>query len=324
MRALKLLTGLAVAATLGWCGYWFVGARALDRVLAEGLARVPQVSAAGHSVAGFPNRFDVTLDQPRIAQGGVEWSAPFLQVFALSYRLNHLLAVFAPDQVLRLSGTELLLHTDDLRASVVMEPGRDLPLREAVLVGTGIEVRAEGTLTRVERLRLASRTQSARVQQVALVVEGLRPDAETLTRLDPAAHWPRHFSLLRLDAEVETDRPLDRHALSGPSPRLERLSMTGFRLGWEGTDIALSGRLTPDAQGVLSGEVVLRVEGWPALLARARASGLLDPGAPGLLGLLLDSLPSEADGDRIEVPLAVVAGDLRLGPLLLGTLPPLR
>lgn len=324
MRALRILTALAIGATLLWGGYWFAGRAALDRALVEGLARLPQVSVAGHSIQGFPNRFDVTFDQPRVAVEGLEWTAPFVQVFALSYRLNHLIAVFAHDQALRFDGVEVTLHSEDLRASIEMEAGLDLPLTAVAVVGAGIEMQLDGTQTRIDSLRMASRRLDGTVQQLALLAEGVFPDGTLLDRLDPQGNWPRHFFVLRLDAEVEFDRPLDRHALAGTPPRLTRLTLTGARIGWEGSEIDLTGRLTPDASGALSGEVVVTVTGWPALQARARASGLLQEGGQGLLGPLLRALPTAGDGDRIEVPLAVEAGDLRLGPLLLGTLPPLN
>ncbi len=324
MRALRILTVLAILATLLWGGYWFAGRTALDRLLVQGLAQVPQVSLAGHSIRGFPNRFDITLDQPRVSVPGLDWSSPFVQVFALSYRLNHLVAVFAQDQALTLGGRAALIHSQDLRASLVMEAGRDLPLDEVVLAGTGLDLRIDGSQTQIDALRMASRRIEGRRHRVALLAEGLLPDATLIARLDPQGHWPRRYTVLRLEAEAEFDRALDRHALTGAPPQLAQLTLTGARLGWQDSEIDLSGRLTPDAAGVLSGEVLVVVTGWPALLERARAAGLLQDGGEGLLGPLLRALPTESNGERVEVPLSVTAGDVRLGPLLLGTLPPLR
>src|SRR5690606_31763771 len=111
MRALKALTVLAVVATFIWCGYWFVGARALDRAIGQGLAHVPALSTEGHTIRGFPNRFDITFDAPHLRAEGVDWQAPFVQVFALSYRLNHLIAVFAHDQLLQAGGLSVAVHS---------------------------------------------------------------------------------------------------------------------------------------------------------------------------------------------------------------------
>ena len=323
MRAIKAFTVLAVLATLAWGGYWFAGSRALDRALTEALDRQSQFSAASHRILGFPNRFDITLDQPRLAFAGGDWSADFVQVFALSYRLNHLIAVFAPEQRLTLAGRSLAVQAADLRASVQMEATLDLPLDLVALVGTDLVLADQENRHRLGALRLASRRLAPDVQEMALLAQEVQPDPAVLDRLDPARVLPRHFRLLRLDAEVQTDRPLDRHALTGAPPAITRLTLTGARLAWVDSDVSLTGRLTPDAGGNLSGEVALRVEGWPALLARARSAGLLESGQTGPLGALLAALPTEAEGETVDVPLSVVAGDVWLGPILLLTLPPL-
>ncbi|MCL4676943.1 MAG: DUF2125 domain-containing protein, partial [Pararhodobacter sp.] len=153
---MRILAVLAVLATLGWCGYWVVGSRALDRAIVAGLAASPEIAVAEHRILGFPNRFDVTFDAPRITAGGAQWSAPFVQVFALSYRLNHVIAVFAPDQRLVGRGLEALLHSEDLRASLVVEPGLDLPLERFSLVGQGLTLSLDGNTHRAEGLRAAS------------------------------------------------------------------------------------------------------------------------------------------------------------------------
>lgn len=324
MRAIKAFTVLAVLATLAWGGYWFAGSRALDRALTEGLARQSQLTVAGHRILGFPNRFDITLDQPRLTLPGGVWSADFVQLFALSYRLNHLIAVFAPEQRLTVAGRDLRVGASDLRASVQMEAGLDLPLDQVALVGADLAVTDQGAVHRLGALRVGTRRLAGDVHEVALLAEEVQPDPAVMDRLDPAGALPRHFRLLRLDAEVQTDRPLDRHTLTGAPPRLTRLTLTGARIGWVDSEVSLTGRLTPDAQGNLSGEVSLRIDGWPAFLDRARAAGLLDPGQTGPLPGLLATLPTEAEGEAIDVPLSVVAGDVWLGPILLVSLPPLR
>lgn len=321
MRAIKALTVLAVLATVAWCGYWFVGARALDRAVANVLAEAPELSADGHRVRGFPNRFDVTLEGPRLVSDGVEWSAPFVQIFALSYRLNHLVAVFAPDQALSLDGRRATLHSRDLRASVVMEPGLDLPLDRFTLIGADLDLALDGATHGLDVLRLAGRRTGPTQHEIALVAEAVFPDSGWLARSDPEGLWPRRLDLLRLDAEIELSRPLDRHALASGGPHLTRLTLTGARIAWPGVGIDAAGRLTAGADGALSGDVVLTVSGWRALLARLRDQGVLTPDYHELLSTTLAPMAIGTEGDTIEAPLSVVSGDVYVGPLLLGTLP---
>lgn len=317
---MRILAVLAVVLTLGWSGYWFVGARALDQAIVTALERTPQVSTAGHRILGFPNRFDVTIDAPRVAGRGYEWSAPFLQVFALSYRLNHLIAVFAHDQALRLGAERFTLHSGDLRASVVLEAALDLPLERVSLVGAQLELAGGGQIHRAEALRAASRRVAPLEHELAIETDALFPDSALMQRLDPRNVWPRRFDHLRLSARVQTDRPLDRHLAEGMQPQLVQLTLTGARIAWDGIDITAAGALMPGPDGRLSGEVSMVITGWQALLAQVNASGALpDPPDP-WTALVLQSLAAPSNPDRVEAAFALIDGEVWLGPLSLGHL----
>ena len=318
MRAIKALTMLAVLAALAWGGYWFVGARALDRAVAEGLAAAPALTVEGQSVQGFPNRFDVTLTRPRLSLPGGEWTTPFVQVFALSYRLNHVVAVFAPDQRLRLRDDEAVLHAEDLRASVVVQPGLDLGLERVALAGEGLTLMTGPARHGIDRLRLASRRSDETAHDLVAVAEGVFPDLTGAGLM--GAELPGRFDLLRLEAELRLDRPLDRHAATGPAPRVTGLALTGARAAWDGVDITLAGRLDLGPDGTFSGEVTAAVTGWRQVLALMARAGMLDPEQEARLEATLAPM---APADRLDVPLAVTGGQVWLGPLALFSLPPL-
>ncbi|WP_370343306.1 DUF2125 domain-containing protein [Pararhodobacter marinus] len=329
MRVMRGVIVLVVLATIAWCGYWFVGTRALDRAIAQGLERTPELSAETYHIRGFPNRFDVTFDEPRVTLSDSEWTAPFVQFFALSYKPHHLLAVFPHDQVLRLGGTEMLIHSEDLRASMVMEPGLDLPLDRVTLVGEAVDLQITqpaigpdyAATWQLGALRLASRRIDATTHQLVALAETVFPDPAQMDRLDPQRLWPRRFDVLRLDAEAQTDRPLDRHlVMDGAQARLTDLAFTGLRIAWPDVDLRLAGRLSPDADGRLSGEVTATVTGWEELIDILRASGLIGDEAAAMANTTLSAMAQE---DNLEVPLAVTEGVVRLGPFALVTLPPL-
>ncbi|GAB4270008.1 MAG: DUF2125 domain-containing protein [Pararhodobacter sp.] len=320
---MRFLTFLAVIAALAWGGYWFVGSRALDRAIDAVVAASPEISTAGHSIMGFPNRFDVTFNAPRIETGGLRWEAPFVQVFALTYRPNHLLAVFAHDQRLVALGQDVAIHSDDLRASLVMEAGLDLPVDRFTLVGLQLGLSTHGAHHQIDTLRAASRRLSDTVHEVALVMETVIPDPALMGRLDPAAIWPRRFDVLRLDGEVTLDRPLDRHSLDGPAPRIESLALTGARAAFEDVTIVLTGRLVPDAGGLLSGDLGVSVTGLRALMPRLRAMGLMPDAHDSLAARALEGLVRADDPDTLEAAFVVERGVVRLGPLSVGHLPPI-
>jgi len=323
MRVIWGLLAVAVIATMGWGGYWFVGARAMDSAIARVLQSNPSISASSHSLNGFPNRFDLTLTEPRIEQGEILWRAPFIQFFALSYRLNHVIAVFANDQHITAYNQELTLHTADMRASLVMEPGLSLPLERFALVAEAPALRIGDETHRADTARLASRMLDTRHHAVVIEIENAFPDASMMAALDPEGHWPRRFDVIRIEGEAAFDRPLDRRAFEGTAAQLTGLALTGGRLAFESVSIGARGRLEPDAGGYLSGDVTLVVTDWRALMRRARDAGLMPAEHDMLVTLALQSMTDPQNPDRLEVPLSVHAGDVMLGPVVLGSIPPL-
>ena len=207
---------------------------------------------------------------------------------------------------------------------MAMDATLDLPLDRVTLVGQGLDLLVGAANNRFDSLRLASRRIGPAIHEIAALAETVYPDTAMMDRMDPQGLWPRRFDVLRLDAEVAFDRPLDRHLFDGAEPRLSRLTLTGARVAWDGVDIVAAGRLTPDAEGRLSGDVTLTVTGWRRLLDLARAQGLLTPENQTTLAGMLGAMATGEGGATIAVPLAVVDGDLRMGPVVLGTLPPLR
>lgn len=321
---MRILAVLAIVATLGWCGYWFVGARALEHGITTGLSRVSEVEVADHTIRGFPNRFDVTLTEPRYAANGLQWSSPFVQIFALSYRLNHLIAVFAHDQHLVGRGFDAFLHSEDLRASVVFEAGLDLPLDRMSLVGQQLELSLSGNTTRAEALRVGSQRQTDLEHAAVIRLENLFPDSASMDRIDPNRLWPRQFDALQLNAEVAFDRPLDRTLIGAPEPRLQRITFTGAELSWLETTIITNGRLTLGAQGLLSGDLSLSVTGWRALMQTARSAGMMPAEHDALIAMATQGLISADDPNRIDAAFSVVNGVVSMGPIVLGQLPALN
>ena len=79
-----------------WGGYWFIGSAGFEKGLA---AWFDERRSAGWvadysdiKTRGFPNRFDTTISDLELAdtRAGLAWSAPFFQIFTLSYRPNHI------------------------------------------------------------------------------------------------------------------------------------------------------------------------------------------------------------------------------------------
>lgn len=325
---MRFLTILAIALTALWGGYWFAGSRALDRAVTAGLQTLPEVAVAGHSISGFPNRFDVTFDQPRVTFRGATWASAFVQVFALSYQPNHLITVFAPDQTLDMAGQQVALRSGDLRASVVMAPSLDLPLDRFTLIGQQLALTALEANHQADTLRAATRRAegdaSGRVHDIAVVLENLIPDPAVLARFDPQNIWPRVLEELRIEGQITLSRALDRHAAQGQTPQVEDAALTRMAIAWPGVRVDATGDVRLDPQGLASGALLVRVTGWQQIVGALRAAGAIPQDQVAFVTLALQGLRTAEDDNTIEAPLSIDAGVVRLGPLTLGVLPPLR
>ena len=104
---MKFLLGLVTALAVLYGGYWFVGQRAVERGAAAAFDQMAadgwEATHAGISTIGFPSRFDTTVTAPRLVDmaTGVGWEAPWIQVFALSYLPNEVIALFPEEQAIR-------------------------------------------------------------------------------------------------------------------------------------------------------------------------------------------------------------------------------
>ncbi|KIT17403.1 DUF2125 domain-containing protein [Jannaschia aquimarina] len=304
-----------------WGGWWVVGSAGLDRGLRAGIeaARADgwQIDYADLSVSGFPNRFDTTVTEPEVTApgGGLAWSAPFLQVFALSYRPNHVIAVAPDSQSLTLGGREIAVTTSDLRGSVVVAPSPDLPLQRAQVQGADL---VAGRWVEARALRGAIREAEAGGYDVAAGVEGLVLPASMRAALAGDA-LPEAIGALTFDASVDLDRPIDRHLRSAPG--LRAMALRDLTLRWGPLDLALTGDLRAGPGGLAEGDLTLEIADVAAL------DLLAGPSIPAeRIDLIRSFLSAYTVPDRpgaARVPLAVTGGVVSLGPVPILALPPL-
>lgn len=309
MRALVFIV-VILAALYG--AYWFVGASQVEARAEAALVQLEaqgwQADYAALDTRGFPSRFDTTVTDLSLVSpdGAVAWEAPFLQIFALSYRPNRVIAAWPTEQRLALGGQTLDISSEGLRASAALGLSADLPLTDARLESGPLSIASEaGWRLGLDRLLAAIRPAGPApgAYDVFLEAEGLRPPA-----VDAA------LRLLRLDGQVTLDAPLDR-SLQG-APRLLGFALRELRIAQGGAALSASGDLAPDAQGFLAGTLTLRAENWRDILALLESAGLLvHDQAPFLAGALEELA---GGGDDIELPVTFRDGQVEaLGVVLL-------
>ncbi|MBP1805735.1 DUF2125 domain-containing protein [Rubellimicrobium aerolatum] len=293
-----------------YAGYWFVGSSQVEagaRAALAGMeARGWEVEYADLSTTGFPSRFDTTVTELRATSpdGVVRWAAPFVQVFALSYRPNQVIVVGPPEQTVTVAGQDLGVTADGLRASATVGWSTALPLDHAAVESGPLAVVSDGGWSlSLDRLLGAVRMAGPGANSYDLFLEG--------TGIVPAGLPERFGSLgldqLRFDGQVVLDAPIDRR-LAVP-PRATALTVRSLRIAQGDVALGGTGELAPDAQGFLAGRITLTVENWRGLLDRLEAAGLL----PFARGSLVERGLEQASrgGANLELPVTLAEGQVR-------------
>ncbi len=330
---MKRLLLFIVICALGWASYWWIGSTAATRGFTQWFedrrADGWIAEAADITTQGFPSRFDTTLTQIALAdpRTGLAYEAPFLQIFALSYRPQHLIAVWPKSQTLATPYGRGMVTTEDMRASLVLEPSDSLAINRANLAVQGLDVALDsGARFGAETLFAAIETigEEDRTYHFGLDSEGLYAPAPKGVVLQSSDILPDRFSHARADITVQFSAPWDRYALEQARPQPERIDIKRAEARWGQLTLKLAGSLTVDGNGVPTGQIAIKAENWRDILKIGVASGLV----PDKLATPLEqglALLAGLTGNRnsLDLPLGFTNGFVTLGPIPLGPAPKL-
>ena len=325
----RLIVIVLVFAVL-YGGYWLVASRMVEGAVRDEVSRLEAAgiaNVADVSLAGFPSRFDLTFDAPAMLDrsGLFGWRAPFLQVFALSYRPNHVIAVWPHEQEVMVAGLPLTVTSEDMRASARVA-GVDAMLDRVTFVANAVGVEPpDAAGLSVGEVRVATRRLDAEgaVQELGIALLGIVPDPGVRAVLDPDGELSETIDWLRLDAALTFDAPLDRHAATGaPPPRLAMAEMREISLRWGALAVEGKGQVGTDTAGRLEGRIDLVVRDWRHLVRLASVTGLVRAEIAPTFEAALEQIDA-ADGDdaALRVPLSWNNGRTSLGPIPLGPAP---
>lgn len=331
---MRLLIVAICTAALAWAGYWWFGAQAVERETRAWLdARGQEGWVANYAevgTAGFPNRFDTTITGLELAdpETGIAWTAPVFQILRLSYRPDHLIFAFAGEQSVASPHQRIDVASGAMRASVVLDPGAGDELERLQFVADEVSlISTLGWGATLDRVLLATRPAEAREDAVDVGFEAtaLSLKGTLLSRLAGAGLVPGEIEALEVEATLDFDGPWNRSALEERRPDLLGIDLDVARLTWGAAEIWAAGAVTLDAAGLATGEVTVKARNWRELLKIAVAAGWLGQGLADSLEQGL-SLLAGLSGSRktLDAPLTVSRGRVSLGPIPLGTLPPLR
>ncbi|WP_166417330.1 DUF2125 domain-containing protein [Cochlodiniinecator piscidefendens] len=308
---MRVLMTLLIVFTVGWTGYWFVGSTAIER----GFKQWFEDAASNGVVAeyselrtqGIPNRFDTTIEDVRIANDQFEWRAPFFQIFALSYKPNHIIAVWPSTQSIIVDGTALAVNSEDMRASLILEPSTHLVIDRFQWAAEGLTIASlEQEPIQVQNAAVALRQTPGQANAYDLSVQ--LPNLSLPESLPPLGN--NVTATLGLTAQFNSQI-----ALANALPELTEVSINTARIQWGPASMTLTGMLTRDINGYGAGTLTAEIEQWRAAFAGLVHTGVVQPGWEGAFAAL------ENENDILELPLLFQNGRIAFGPFDLGSAP---
>ncbi len=329
---MRLLLTLTLVAAAAWAGYWFLGANGAQSAFAAWFEqRRAEGWAADYSdlqVRGFPNRFDATFDNLTLADPGtgLAWDAPFFQILALSYKPNHVIAIWPNDQLFATPLGKYRVTSSDMRASAVFQPDTDLALERATLTASTLGIKPTSTQTPLAAntvsLAIERQPGDGKTYRMGLSADNLAPSVPWVRRVDPKGTLPETLSAFTADFTVAFDTPWTRSAIetARPQPREIRVKLAQAR--WGQLDLRLAGKVVVDDKGLPTGQITIKARNWRDILQLAVNSGALIESLASPLEDGLDLIAQlSGNPETLDIPLDFRNGRMLLGPVPLGPAP---
>ncbi|NHB76555.1 DUF2125 domain-containing protein [Rhodobacter calidifons] len=335
MRKLLILILLGTGL---WSGYWFLGSGAIRQGVEAGFADAARqglvAENSGVTVAGFPNRFDLTVSGLRLGdpKTGLFWQAPFAQVFAMTWKPWHIIAALPPEQVLILPDEAVTITSTNLKASLRAKPATDLPLAEVRLAGDSLALASDrGWTLALGEFTLGLRAEPAlgpAGYELGFDLAPLTPDpsfpaaVRALTLPDlPPADLPDAVESLWGSLYLTFSAPLDRHA-GERRPLLTRVEVNQLNLAWGDLSASAKGTVEADDQGFAAGRVTVEVTNWNRLPAILVTAGLVKPELAPTIARGMQALAAQTpDASILSLTLVMENGRMSFGPFPLGPAP---
>lgn len=335
-----LLTMILLAAAL-WSGYWYVSSTAVQQGFESWLSErrdegwVAETSQL--SVAGYPNRIDTTFTDLSLADPstGLAWEAPIFQILALSYKPNHVIAVWPNSQRVATPFDKIDITSDDMRASLVVEAGTSLVLDRATLTSQGLSVhpaeqqlQGQANSTDIASLVMAVETVPADPSpsyRFGLKADGVSPALPWKIKIDPNDALPATLEALNADVVVTFDKIWDRSAIERARPQPRKIDVKLAEARWGQLELLVAGAVTVDEAGLPTGKMTVKARNWRDILQLGINTGYVPDGLAGTLENGLGLLAQlSGNPNTLDLPLDFNRGRVFLGPIPLGPAPLLR
>lgn len=328
---MRKLTSLIIILFGLYAGYWFIASSAVERGLAAWLqARQAEgwlVEYSDLNTRGFPNRLDTRISDLELVDtaSGLAWTAPFFEILALSYRPNHIIAVWPNEQTISTPFEKIAVTNDKMDASAVFEAGTALTLDRADLELQNFRLRSsDGWTSGIGSGQFSTRLIDTTTNSHKIWFEAneVYPSAVVLSFLDPANLLPDTFETMNFDVTVSFDTPWDRFAIERKRPQVTKIKLDDLQAKWGDLDLRAAGTLTVDAKGIPDGEITIKAKNWREMLRIAINTGTVPENAEMIVTRSLEVLSQMSGNPKtLDAPLSFSKGQIYLGILPIGPAP---
>jgi hypothetical protein len=333
-RGLKWIAILVVAGLVLWVGYWFAARQAatmaFDRAFASLAASDRDLACDETALSGFP--FRLALDCGNLAftdrKAGATVTAARVAATAPLYRPGRVEAVIASPMTIDAPGERVSLQVAWGDAHATVDAGFG-GLNGATLALEAVEVvpgagknrmpftRASADSATISAIPAAGRDYRFTLDAKEFALQPKKGDAL------PPMEIEADLTALAFGDSLGTDpgRVLKAWLASGPQLQVDRLTVAMGE-----TSTGASGRLLISPDGLISGDVTLRIVGLDAVPALAERLGLGSrdrlQNIIGMAGAVMR--PAADDPAARDIPVTIRDGVARIGFIPLGTIPRLK
>lgn len=328
------LITLVLVLSLGWSAWWLIGTTAQKTGIETWMEQRREAGWVAEveefKVTGFPNRFDsiftdLTLSNP---QAGWTWEAPNFQLLALSYKPNHIIAVWPGSHSYSTRNDTITITSSLFRGSLIFKPDTALSLDRMQLETTDLILAGEtdwrASAKEASVAFFAHNAPDLPPNSYDLYVKALEfsPPATWRDTVDEGGVLPETIPEVILDASLTYDNPWDRFAIEQTNPRLTAIQIRDLRFLWGELNLNGKGSININDDGYMEGDFTLQAQKWRELLDVIIAAQLLTPDFATSLDRGISVVAALAGNpDDIEIKLRFNGGLTYIGAIPIGPAP---
>lgn len=331
IRGAALIVVLACVAGTLW---WFLLARGQEAAIAQWFegrrAAGWQAEHGAISVAGFPLRLDRRIAQIALADPGTGWSwrLPEVAVTGEALSPNQFDMTLPARHEIAVPGERVEITHTVFTASARLAADPRLEWQEGGAMASGIRAAAQsGWSASADSLdlsltRRAPESAPPNSYALSLVARTVVLPKPVIERIDPTGFLQPEVQELTVRGTAALDAPLDRLALEDGQLALRAATIRQISLNWGDLSLEARGRFDVDPNGYPAGEIDLTLVNWRQMIAIAREAGALNPSLVDAAEQALEFIARLRGGsDRLDVPLGLSGGKIRIGPVAIADAP---